>query len=48
MLLAVIGFGAGPPFVTLALKEFYIIDFISSKIFYCFFINGNFLSYNES
>ena len=25
MLLAVIGFGAGPPFVTLALKEFYIV-----------------------
>ena len=28
MLMAVIGFGSGPAFVTLALKEFFIIQFI--------------------
>ena len=33
MLMAVIGFGSGPPFVTLALKEFFYNRSISCKIF---------------
>ena len=38
MLLAVIGFGAGPPFVTLALKEFYIIDLLAVRFFIAFLL----------
>ena len=38
MLLAVIGFGAGPPFVTLALQEFYIIDLLAIRFFIAFLL----------
>ena len=38
MLLAVIGFGAGPPFVTLALEEFYIIDLLAVRFFIAFLL----------
>ncbi|MDA9853666.1 DMT family transporter [Candidatus Pelagibacter sp.] len=38
MLLAVIGFGAGPPFVTLALKEFYIVDLLAVRFFIAFLL----------
>jgi drug/metabolite transporter (DMT)-like permease len=38
MLLAVIGFGAGPPFVTLALQEFYIIDLLAIRFLIAFLL----------
>ena len=38
MLMAVIGFGAGPPFVTLALQEFYIIDLLAIRFFIAFLL----------
>ena len=38
MLLAVIGFGAGPPFVTLALQEFKIIDLLAVRFFFAFIL----------
>ena len=38
MLMAVIGFGAGPPFVTLALQEFYIIDLLVIRFFIAFLL----------
>ena len=38
MLLAVTGFGAGPPFVTLALKEFNIIDLLAVRFFIAFLL----------
>ena len=38
MLMAVIGFGAGPPFVTLALKEFFIIDLLVVRFFIAFLL----------
>ncbi len=38
MLLAVIGFGAGPPFVTLALQEFYIIDLLAITVLIAFLL----------
>jgi drug/metabolite transporter (DMT)-like permease len=36
MLMAVIGFGSGPPFVTLALKEFFIIDLLAVRFLIAF------------
>ena len=36
MLMAVIGFGSGPPFVTLALREFYIIDLLAFRFLIAF------------
>ena len=36
MLFAVIGFGSGPPFVTLALREFFIIDLLAIRFFIAF------------
>ena len=38
MLMAVIGFGSGPPFVTLALKEFFIIDLLAVRFLIAFFL----------
>ena len=38
MLMAVIGFGAGPPFVTLALKEFFIVDLLVVRFFIAFLL----------
>ena len=38
MLMAVIGFGSGPPFVTLALKEFFIIDLLAVRFFIAFLL----------
>ena len=38
MLMAVIGFGSGPPFVTLALKEFFIIDLLDVRFLIAFFL----------
>ena len=31
MFMAVIGFGSGPPFVKLALQEFYVMDFMAVR-----------------
>ena len=36
MLMAVIGFGSGPPFVTLALQEFFIIDLLAVRFLIAF------------
>ncbi len=36
MLMAVIGFGSGPPFVTLALREFFIIDLLAVRFLIAF------------
>ena len=36
MFMAVIGFGSGPPFVTLALKEFFIIDLLAVRFLIAF------------
>jgi len=38
MLMAVIGFGSGPPFVTLALREFFIIDLLAVRFLISFFL----------
>ena len=38
MLMAVIGFGSGPPFVTLALREFFIIDLLAVRFFIAFIL----------
>ena len=38
MLMAVIGFGSGPPFVTLALKEFFIIDLLAVRFLIAFLL----------
>jgi drug/metabolite transporter (DMT)-like permease len=38
MLMAVIGFGSGPPFVTLALREFFIIDLLALRFLISFFL----------
>ena len=38
MLMAVIGFGAGPPFVTLALKEFFIVDLLVVRFLIAFLL----------
>jgi len=38
MLMAVIGFGSGPPFVTLALEEFFIIDLLAVRFLIAFFL----------
>ena len=48
MLMAVIGFGSGPPFVTLALKEFFIIDLLAVRFLIAFFFNAFFMYLNES
>ena len=38
MLMAVVGFGSGPPFVTLALQEFFIIDLLAVRFFISFML----------
>ena len=36
MFVAVIGFGSGPPFVKLALQEFYVMDLMAVRFFLAF------------